>query len=74
MNLERTNVMDLQAKWARDSYKRHATEICARKKAKRDAKREADIRAGIPRPGRGRPRIVPDPKTQEDEKFSGGGS
>lgn len=62
MNCERTQAKNLQAKWARDSYARHAAEICARKKAVRDAKREADIIAGIPRPGRGRPRIVPEPQ------------
>lgn len=60
--------MDLQAKWSRESYKRHAVEICARKKANRDAKRETDIQAGISRPGRGRPRIVPDPKPQAVEE------
>ena len=49
---------ELNRYYARESYRRHSAEICARKKIERDAKRQADIEAGISRPGRGRPREV----------------
>ena len=67
--MERTEAQIKQAFWARESYRRHAAEICARKKAARDAQREQDVQAGIPRPGRGRPRVVPDPQEGTPKKF-----
>ena len=47
--------------YQRERYAQNREAKLALMKARRDAKREADLHAGIPRPGRGRPK-----KYQED--------
>lgn len=48
---------DKDAQWARDYYYRNREAVLAKAKARRDALRAQDVQAGVPRPGRGRPRI-----------------
>lgn len=61
----------LNAKYGRECYWRNREKKLQMKKDAYDRKREEDIANGVPRPGRGRPRIRDDPppkikKLQDD--------